>query len=308
MLGRLTQADVCVLLEALVAVGYLEQVEINSFRPVLQVTPSGLGVMKGTEPLRARLPLPPDVLARIGGNPAATPSAREPVSLPKADASQTAAPGILEALKQWRRGEAEGSGVPPHYVMSNATLEELSRSRPRTRDALLEVHGIVPKKLERYGQALLTILQHGDEPVEPRDRQPEIVPPVRREPPLPPPSKGRAVAPDPIDGWFEDGEPDAAPSDATLVPRGESLTNITTQAATSKNAVEPCLRPSYYWTWRLFEGGFTWPECAAIRRLRREEIVDHLLQAVEDGYRVRAAWCLAPELLARLAELVPVGE
>jgi ATP-dependent DNA helicase RecQ len=49
--------------------------------------------------------------------------------------------------------------VPAYVVFSDATLAELALERPLTRDALLEVKGVGPRKLEEYGEALLGILK-----------------------------------------------------------------------------------------------------------------------------------------------------
>ena len=42
-------------------------------------------------------------------------------------------------------------------------------------------------------------------------------------------------------------------------------------------------RPNFYWTWRLLADGYTAEECAAIRQLSPEEILDHALRAAEGG-------------------------
>ena len=66
---------------------------------------------------------------------------------------------LFEALRAWRAGEARARGVPAYVVFPDATLLELSASRPRTEDDLAEVKGIGPKKLETYGAELLRILR-----------------------------------------------------------------------------------------------------------------------------------------------------
>jgi ATP-dependent DNA helicase RecQ len=59
-------------------------------------------------------------------------------------------------------------------------------------------------------------------------------------------------------------------------------------------------RPCHYWTWRLLSAGFSVEECEAIREIGRDVILDHLLRAVEEGWPVRAEWCLSAELLEAL--------
>ena len=69
----------------------------------------------------------------------------------------------------------------------------------------------------------------------------------------------------------------------------------------------PALRPSYYWTWRLLAQGFFAEECQAIRGITREALLDHVLQAAENGLDIRPAWCLAPETIATLDALAADG-
>jgi len=43
-------------------------------------------------------------------------------------------------------------------VCADATLREIAVVRPRSRDALLAVHGIGPVKVERFGDDILAIV------------------------------------------------------------------------------------------------------------------------------------------------------
>ncbi len=63
-------------------------------------------------------------------------------------------------------------------------------------------------------------------------------------------------------------------------------------------------RPSYYWTWRLLSGGFPAEECLAIRGITRETLLDHVVQATENGLEVRAAWCLPAATIAALEAVI----
>jgi ATP-dependent DNA helicase RecQ len=68
---------------------------------------------------------------------------------------------LFEALRAWRGELARARGVPAYVVFADATLAELALHRPVTRDELLEVKGIGPRKLEEYGEALVRILKGG---------------------------------------------------------------------------------------------------------------------------------------------------
>src|SRR5208283_2031929 len=66
----------------------------------------------------------------------------------------------------------------------------------------------------------------------------------------------------------------------------------------------PIIRPAYYWTWRLMSQGFQAYECLAIRGITRETLLDHLLQAAENGLEIRLDWCLSAEKIAALDAVV----
>ncbi|ABS25109.1 ATP-dependent DNA helicase RecQ [Anaeromyxobacter sp. Fw109-5] len=68
---------------------------------------------------------------------------------------------LFEALRAWRGEIARARGVPAYVVFADATLAELALHRPVSRDELLEVKGIGPRKLDEYGEALVRILKGG---------------------------------------------------------------------------------------------------------------------------------------------------
>ncbi len=63
---------------------------------------------------------------------------------------------LFEILRQLRRELAKQRAVPAYIVFTDATLRDLARKRPLTQDALLRVSGIGMKKLEQYGEELLS--------------------------------------------------------------------------------------------------------------------------------------------------------
>lgn len=75
---------------------------------------------------------------------------------PRAAAPATDLPA---ALRAWRRDTAAREGRVEALVLPDVTLEALIERRPTTREALAEVWGIGPVKLERYGDALLELLR-----------------------------------------------------------------------------------------------------------------------------------------------------
>ena len=66
---------------------------------------------------------------------------------------------LFERLKAWRMAQARSQSVPPYVVFHDSTLSALAAAQPQDMDALAGIAGIGAKKLERYGTALLELLQ-----------------------------------------------------------------------------------------------------------------------------------------------------
>jgi len=66
---------------------------------------------------------------------------------------------LVTSLKAWRSELAKAQRVPAYVILHDATLDALCRMRPRTLQDLLEVPGIGEKRAERYGQAILKLLE-----------------------------------------------------------------------------------------------------------------------------------------------------
>ena len=64
----------------------------------------------------------------------------------------------LSALRAWRTGIAKQRRVPAYVILHDATLEGIASARPKNHDQLRTVAGIGDKKLERYGDALLSLV------------------------------------------------------------------------------------------------------------------------------------------------------
>ena len=69
------------------------------------------------------------------------------------------AQALLEALRVWRREEARTQSVPAYVILHDATLAEIARCRPADDDALGQIPGIGARKLERYGPAVLALVE-----------------------------------------------------------------------------------------------------------------------------------------------------
>ena len=66
---------------------------------------------------------------------------------------------LFQALRAWRLQVAREHGVPAYTVFHDATLEEIARRRPGSTEELRTVSGVGAIKLERYGNAVLDVVQ-----------------------------------------------------------------------------------------------------------------------------------------------------
>ena len=66
---------------------------------------------------------------------------------------------LFEALRAWRRDEAQTQHVPPYVIFHDATLAEIASRRPEGLTALGAVSGVGEGKLARYGQAVLAVVR-----------------------------------------------------------------------------------------------------------------------------------------------------
>jgi ATP-dependent DNA helicase RecQ len=67
-------------------------------------------------------------------------------------------PAVFEALRAWRKHEADLQRVPAYLIFPDRTLADLSRAKPRTLAELGEINGVGQKKLARYGEAVLGVI------------------------------------------------------------------------------------------------------------------------------------------------------
>jgi ATP-dependent DNA helicase RecQ len=66
---------------------------------------------------------------------------------------------LLTLLKSLRLHLARENGVPAYLIFNDATLLEMAARRPRNEAELLQVSGVGPAKLEKYGAAFLKLFR-----------------------------------------------------------------------------------------------------------------------------------------------------
>lgn len=126
--------------------------------PTLAVTVRGRQVLQGEETVG---------LARTITRPAKSPGVSRPIapSRPGGAASDEA---LFEVLRALRRTMAEERGIPPYLIFSDASLREMARERPTTKDAFLQIKGVGLRKLQELGPRFLAcIREHGGAAADP---------------------------------------------------------------------------------------------------------------------------------------------
>ena len=66
---------------------------------------------------------------------------------------------LESSLRGWRRDEAIRRGVPSYIVLNENTIRAIVEEAPASRDQLASLHGVGPKTMELYGDALLELVQ-----------------------------------------------------------------------------------------------------------------------------------------------------
>jgi ATP-dependent DNA helicase RecQ len=118
-------------------------------RPVLALTALGRTVLDGSHHIEVEVEV-------VGALQHRVPSTAAPDE--GLDPDQTER---FERLRSWRRTVSTAEGVPAFVVFGDRTLRELARRNPATAAALVEVPGIGPAKLARYGDDVVRVLTGG---------------------------------------------------------------------------------------------------------------------------------------------------
>jgi ATP-dependent DNA helicase RecQ len=202
LLQDLSQPEILLIVDGLISMGYLEQVDLDNRRPVVQLTSAGRDVMTGKGELRGELPIPLALVGRL-----------QRLKLP---------------AEAQRSKPEKNPGESPAALPSPEGPEEAAGSEPGEGGRIAAAADVLTHALT----------------------------------PGPSPARGR-------------GEPDVG-----AVP------------------------PSHYWTWRLLSAGFATDECASVRGVKREVIIDHASRALDCGWPVRVESILRPDVIVALRAVV----
>jgi ATP-dependent DNA helicase RecQ len=122
--------------------------------PVLEITRMGREVLLGRSQVEVTLP---QQTAAPSARPLRSGAVNGDGALTGADAAR------LERLRRWRLEVSRREGVPAYVVFHDRTLAALAAASPRTAGDLALIPGVGPSKLERYGAALLALLNGAGE-------------------------------------------------------------------------------------------------------------------------------------------------
>ncbi len=75
----------------------------------------------------------------------------------------------------------------------------------------------------------------------------------------------------------------------------------------SINTTTESQRDDVYWTWRLLSDGYSPEDCAAIRRISKNALVDHLVTAVARHYEVKLEWFMSGEDARLMLKIAAAG-
>ncbi|WFE69150.1 DNA helicase RecQ [Thiomicrospira sp. R3] len=132
------------IIRQLIHLGYLFQ--DHQHYSVLKFTERSGALLKGQETLTLAMPKKETARSNKSAKKSASSLSEENQDL-------------FETLRTLRRQIAEQQNVPAFVVFGDVSLIDMAQKRPQTEDDFLEVSGVGQAKLERYGEAFLTLIR-----------------------------------------------------------------------------------------------------------------------------------------------------
>jgi len=146
------QGQVRAWIDQLIGHGYLARTEDEY--PTLRLAARGAAVLRGEETAPA--------LTSARAVKATAADTLPPAAAPAGSAERAPVapdPLLFERLRSLRRTIAEERGVPPYLIFSDASLRDMVRRHPTTREELLEVKGVGEWKSQAFGERFLALLR-----------------------------------------------------------------------------------------------------------------------------------------------------
>lgn len=179
---------------------------------------------------------------------------------------------LFQRLRTLRKQLADEKGVPPYVLFSDATLKELSRYFPDTKEDMLTIKGVGEKKYEQYGEVFLDVI------VKWRAENPDVKPKIRIS---------DSVTAKPAKRKYDDAGPSHMVS-FQLFQSGKSIKDIATIRELSPQTIEghifKAFKDGYPIAWNIF---FNPDEEAAVLAAREkidEPKLKPLREALSEDY------------------------
>ena len=120
---------------------------------------SGVGPMRSEKYANIFLPIIREYFKEHGIDSAKSATEGPNTHEPASEEPNEYAPELFERLQAKRKTIAHEEGVPTFFVFSDRTLREIATHFPKTEEEFMQVHGIGPKKIEKYAKAFLPIIR-----------------------------------------------------------------------------------------------------------------------------------------------------
>ncbi|MCP4887361.1 MAG: RecQ family ATP-dependent DNA helicase [Planctomycetaceae bacterium] len=319
LLSAMKQTAVADVIDCLAQAGLVEQKEVDQRRPTVQMTESGRRVMLEHEPVPDSLTMPTPLaqqLARatksIESRDVQTHSAGQSNEADETENRSETETELLERLKRWRRKISAALGIPAYRVLTNATIERIAESSPKSTSQLESISGVGPATIEQYGDDLIELI---GQTLDSLDQNPttKVTAPAGKElEPEPQPELEQQAKPDPANRERTDptnrehtdptnsDHSDSANSDRSG-PTIDDLGNPEPEPGDRKN--QPDAGSEAYWTWRLFKDGYSTREIESIRGRDLTSLDDDLITAATAGLAVEPRWFSSAEARKRVEKV-----
>ncbi len=120
---------------------------------------SGVGPMRSEKYANIFLPIIREYFKEHGIDSAKSATEGPNTHEPASEESNEYAPELFERLQAKRKTIADEEEVPTFFVFSDRTLREIATHFPKTEEEFMQIHGIGPKKIEKYAKAFLPIIR-----------------------------------------------------------------------------------------------------------------------------------------------------
>ncbi|EMI19202.1 ATP-dependent DNA helicase, RecQ family [Rhodopirellula maiorica SM1] len=171
LLSLLKQSEVVAVMDALIERGLLIQREVDDRRPTVDLSDYGSLVMHAKEPINDTLgmkfPLVKRLSAAAKNLEAADVHEKSSATFNEPDADADAAPPsasddlkseLKDRLKRWRQKSSAALAIPAYRILSNATIDRILDTIPRSTSELEKISGVGPATIEQFGYDIIQLI------------------------------------------------------------------------------------------------------------------------------------------------------